>query len=304
MPVAPYPTYTGPAGAGGVRPYEASGPAGFVRVGPRPAGPGGVVPYTRSVPGAGWVRVGPGRALTAASSGSSGQPSPSSSWTPPAFPPTGTFNPSRELETEEAGRGLQQYEGDVATKEARLRTDYATQLSEYGRQEGEQNDALAKGLALLKESYAKLGTRQEEGANKAGLLQGGALLQAAAKRGANEGKEAEKDREATNKQLAAIARARADYALTNAPPDASNPLGGRAWEDLISGLANAQSNQAFYSQGQQSLAAQEAAERGFGGYQPPARSAPAAARRPAPAPGRIRAGPGVPINRRTGRRVA
>jgi hypothetical protein len=266
-PVAPYPTFGAPLPgnyAGGVRPNTyGGGSGGFVRIGGVPAGSGIVRPATGGKPYAG-----PAPKAT--------MPKP---WTPPAFPPTGTFNPSREIEVGEAKRGLEQAEGEGATSETQLRNRYATGMSEYDRQANEQTDSYNKGLALLAESFQKLGTRQTEATNKAGLLQGGAVLQAAATRGANEGKERTKQTEANTKAQEAINRSRAKLIEELAPPDATNALGGTSWQNLITHLANLKSNFTFYQQGQQSLAAQEAAERGFAGYKPPA--APAAK---APAP--------------------
>lgn len=229
-------------GAGGAVPRETSGqpPGTFVRIGGRPA---------------------------------AANPNAYTPWDPsqaPAFPPSGSFNPSREIEGQEATRGLQQAEGQIGTSRSRDTADYFTQLSEIGRGEGQRTQDLQRNLGLLKQSYERLGTAQQEQANKAGVLQGGALLQAAAKRSANEGQERGKMQTAFDRAQEADQLQRAKLAREGAPPDASNPLGGRAFQDLTTQLANLQSNNAFFQQAQQSLAAQEAAERGFGGYQAPA----------------------------------
>lgn len=260
MPIAPYPAYA--PGVGGVKPYE------------------------RSFPGGGFVRVRGGVA----------PPAPATPWTPPSFPPTGTFNPQRELETGEGQRGLEQLEGTTATSEAQLRADYGTGTEGFNTSEKRSNADFSKALELLKESYTRLGTRQQEGANRAGLLQGGALLQAAAKREENEGKEKETKTTAHTRAIEDLNTRRAAFNRDFAPPDQANPLGGRRWQALTTALANAQGNQAFFRQGQQSLAGQEAAERGWPGYSAPAAPKPSAS--PVPWTGNVRIGnPNVPYLR-------
>jgi hypothetical protein len=257
--------------------------------------PGNVRPnfYTAG-PGTGFVRVGGYNQRGAVHSARMPwehpppppKPQPTQTWGQ-GWPGAG-FEPTRRLEAEEGQRGLEQLESQQAIARSRLQGDYGLAMTEYGRQEGEQQDALSKSLALLQESYAKLGTKQTEGANKAGLLSGGALLQAAAARAANEGKEATKQREAESKGIEAINRSRAKEILEQAPPDATNPLGGRAWQDLAEALRNAQSNQAFFTQGQQGLAWQEAGNAGYRIPTTPTAPAKAAAKpafRPPPAPG-------------------
>jgi hypothetical protein len=206
---------------------------------------------------------------------------PAAPWAPPPWPPTGAFNPQRELEVGEAKRGLEQQELEGNTTRTRYGSAYATDMSEYDRQGREQTDAYNKGLALLAESYQRLGTRQTEAANKAGLLQGGALLQSAATRGANEAKERQKRTEANTLAQEKLDRARGKMIEELGPPDVTNPAGGTKWQDLSTKLANLASNFTFYQQGQQALAGQEAAfNKGWEGYAPP--KPPAA--KPAPKP--------------------
>lgn len=211
-----------------------------------------------------WARVGPAAAPAAPAGGAP-------AWTPPPLP-TGYYNPSRTIETEESQRGLGQLEGEVGTQRARDKTDYYDQSAGLDRQAQQQQSDYQRAQAQLRQSFQRLGTKQEEGANVAGALQSGALLQAAAKRAANEGQQRDVQNVNYGRQVDANKLARAQLDLTGAPPDAANPLGGRNFQDLTTKLTNAQANNTFFGYSQSKLAGQEAAERGY-----PAPTAPAAA---------------------------
>ena len=190
-------------------------------------------------------------------------------WVPPPLP-GGSFNPQRTIEGEESNRGLGQTEGEIATARSRGAADFATAASEIGRKETQQEQDYNRAKELLGQSYKRLGVSQEEGANRAGVLTGGALLQAAAKRTANQATEQgaadtnyHRTREGDALELAKLIR-------EDAPPDASNPQGGRNFQDLLTKLTNSQSNNAFFQKALQQLEGQEASERGYEAPSPPA----------------------------------
>lgn len=145
--------------------------------------------------GQGWVKVGqplkpfPGATPKAPSRGATaGQ----------AIIPQSYYDPKW---TEQLDAGKRESEHSIEGLETRNRhgeQDYGIGLSELehnksnalanlGTTRTRQNENATKALAALAESYKKLGVRQTEGANTAGVLQGGALLQSAMKRAGNEG---------------------------------------------------------------------------------------------------------------------
>lgn len=204
-----------------------------------------------------------------------GGPSP---WVPPPLP-LGTYDPSRDIASEESERGLGQLERKLGTQGTRDTTDYYTARDALDRQAQQQTDDYQRAQGLLRQSFQRLGTRQTEQANVAGALQSGALLQSAAKRARNEGQQSQA--QTTNYQRAQdqIRLARAKLDLYGAPPDAANPLGGRDFQDIAEQLANAQSDNTFYTTSERTLAGQEAAERGYTAPTPPGAPKP---RRPKP----------------------
>lgn len=183
-------------------------------------------------------------------------------WAPPPLP-TGSYDPTRDIGVEESQRGLGQLEDQNSTSRQRASSDYATNVSEIGRRGQQRTADYQRAKDMLTQSFQRLAGSQEEGANQAGVLQGGAMLQAAAKRAANQAQQQgvadtgyQRGQQGDTLELAKLAR-------ENAPPDASNPLGGRTFQDLLTQLTNAQGNNAFYAESQQRLKGQEAAERGY-----------------------------------------
>lgn len=237
-----YPTFGAPL-PGGANTYGGAGPggAGWVRIGGVPAGSGIVRPAT-----GGAAYAGP-------------TPRPGADPAHPAWPAPTLASSERELHVSEAERGLHEAEREADWTRKRYEAGYATSMSDFDRQTREESDAYNKGLALLAESFTKLGTQQTEASNKAGLLQGGALLQSAATRAANEGKERTKQTESHTKAQEGIDRARAKLVEELAPPDAGNPYGGIKWQELAKHIANLASNFTFLQQGEQQQAWLEAA---------------------------------------------
>jgi hypothetical protein len=99
---------------------------------------------------------------------------------------------------------------------------------------------------VLQRGYQTLASQQRQQFQAHGLAYGGASLQAAAKRQANE---------AFEQQPLDVARARLGedtglqlgrLALDMAPPDASNPLGGRRFQDRTTQLTRAKREDASF----------------------------------------------------------
>lgn len=110
-------------------------------------------------------------------------------WTPwSAQPiPTNYYNPSRDVEEAAGKRGAEDTLNEIGTNRGYAESDYTEGQEKIGRERGQQNQDYQNALSTLAESFKRLGVRQGESANAAGLFSGGALLQAAAKRSANEG---------------------------------------------------------------------------------------------------------------------
>jgi hypothetical protein len=247
--------------------YGTTGGAGAPTAAPRRY-PGAEAAVTRAFPGgaaqhAAYVRAQSHYALTPMR-GTAGAPTAGggSPWVPPPLP-SGSYNPQRDIEIEESQRGLGQLEGEIGTARSRDSADFATAASEIGRREAQQQQDYSRAKELLGQSYQRLGVRQQEGANRAGVLTGGALLQAAAKRAVNQGTEQRaadtnynRSREADSLELAKLIR-------EAAPPDATNPEGGRQFQDLLTKVTNAQANNAFFQKSEHALEGQEAAEHGY-----------------------------------------
>lgn len=110
-------------------------------------------------------------------------------WAPYQPPPipTNYYNPARDVELGAGKRGAEDKLGEIGRNRGYAESDFTEGQENIGRERGQQNQDYQNALATLAESFKRLGVRQEEGANAAGLFSGGALLQAAAKRTANEG---------------------------------------------------------------------------------------------------------------------
>jgi hypothetical protein len=135
-------------------------------------------------------------------------------WHPP-LPPAGSYDPGLDSQLAAGGRGLQDLRYDTGIQGGRNRTDYELQrgdvqqgydrgVQDLGVQRAQtmqgfdrsgQDLATARtrgtedynsNVALLQRSYSRLAGQQQQQQNQAGVLRGGAVLQAAAKRAANE----------------------------------------------------------------------------------------------------------------------
>jgi hypothetical protein len=108
-------------------------------------------------------------------------------WTPPPpVIPSAAYNPTLDIELEAGKRGTANTIEDLLTKRTRGDAGFAIDQGELQREEGEQGAAHDRALKSIAQGFQRLGARQAEGANAAGVLGGGALAQAAQKRAANE----------------------------------------------------------------------------------------------------------------------
>lgn len=210
---------------------------------------------------------------------------------PPA-PPAGSYDPSLDSQEAAARRGLGDLVNQVGTQQARDVTDYAVAQSDLQNNFGDQVQGLQRGYMdrtqdlqrqrnrtqedytrgnfLLSRQFEQLGRGQLQQANAAGVIRGGALLQAAAKRAENRG--IQQQGMDTNYQRGIVdidtqygragrdlqlgtEQANQDYnrragglALDYSPPDANNPLGGRRFQDRATQLTQAQRELTFFGQ--------------------------------------------------------
>lgn len=141
----------------------------------------------------GYVRVGSNTLASQAAQRRLGgyvpPPGGTGAWTPQTpIIPSAAYNPTLDIELAAGKRGLGNTLEDLLTAGSRGDAGYALSTGEVERQRGEQTSEHTRALAALAQQYQRLGGRQTEQANAAGVSRGGALLQAAMKRKANEGK--------------------------------------------------------------------------------------------------------------------
>jgi hypothetical protein len=189
--------------------------------------------------------------------GPAGVPSPSSPQSLFAKLPPSRYNPERLTLAEESERGLGQLEGNIGTKVARGTGDYTTNLAELERNRGISGQNHQTALSNLARAFQRLGVTQAERQNQAGVLPGGgAALQAAQKRLANEQREAGVENTRYGRE---------NEGYDNAAARLSREY-GRSQEDLNNELTNARANNEFYGTSQERLAAREASDNGY--YEP------------------------------------
>lgn len=168
------------------------------------------------------------------------------SWQPPPIP-AGYYNPLRDIEAAEGKRGSQQTITGLQRQRTNAESDYGVNKSLIERK---AQDSLKR----ISESFQRLGGRQEEGANRLGELHGGALLQAAAKRAANQ--------QIANKP---VEQAQQDE-LGRLALNEQRLIGEGG--SITEALTNANSNEQAFGEGLDTLKRNEAAGRG---YEPPER---------------------------------
>lgn len=227
---------------------------------------------------------------------------------PPPIP-LGFYDPALDAQRRAAERGLGDLQQDVNTANTRDTVDYGLgrqdilrsadrSLADLGRTRTQTLEDLGtsrsriqedydRNVALLTQAYQRLEDRQKQQAAGAGVLDGGALLQAAAKRSSNMAQDRAELDTARNRALADIDTrerrlqegvdldtgrigedrdlALGRLALDLAPPDAANPLGGRRFQDRTVQVTRAgRENTQFGID----VEAQKAAQAAAAGYTP------------------------------------
>lgn len=235
-------------------------------------------------------------------------------YAPPPIP-AGSYDPALDAQVGAAQRGYLDTRQDTETAGTRDTVDYGLGVDAInrgsGRSQADLNLSRDRGYAdlqtqatqadedhnravgLLTRNYDRLGTAQGERQNQAGVLRGGAALQAAAKRAANMGVERQGIDTSWQRTQGGITTARtrlgedyslrsgrlgedtslglADLALKQGPPDANSPLGGRSFQDRGTALARAgRELQAFGLD----VEGQKAYQAAGAGYVPPGRGEP------------------------------
>lgn len=185
--------------------------------------------------------------------------------------PTGSYDPALDAQLGQSQRGLGDLVQDTETAGTRDTVDYASQQGDITQTRDRQFADIDRQVGLLQRGYAQLGGRQTESVNKAGVLGGGALLQAAAKRQANE----TIDRQPLDTQRARVGQdantALERLALEMAPPSADSPLGGRRFQDRGTALTRAQREGSQFGI---DVNAQRLFQASQAGYVPPGRGQP------------------------------
>lgn len=221
----------------------------------------------RLAPDRPWARTGP--AAVHAQPAVGVPPATQAPWVQPPIP-AGAYNPIRDIELAAGKRGLSNTLEDIGTRGVRGEQGYLIGKEGIEREKAEQADNHAKALAALQQSYQRLGVRQGEQANTAGVLRGGALLQAAAKRATNEGKTRDEQNQAAQRTQEGLQRQLGQ--LTTARQQEG--------EDLTTQGSRAEREQAQFGIDTTTLEGREAAENGY--IAPQAPNALAAAHRAPP----------------------
>lgn len=172
---------------------------------------------------------------------------------PPAVIPSSAYNPTLDIELAAGKRGTRNTIEDLLTKGTRGEQGFALDQAEVKRQEGEQGQEHQRVLAALAQNYERLGGRQTEQANAAGVSRGGALLQAAMKRKANEGKAAEPINLNYQHQQEGDQRSLARLALSRQ----------QEGEDIGTGVSRAEREQTQFGIDTNTVKAREATNNGY-----------------------------------------
>jgi hypothetical protein len=167
--------------------------------------------------------------------------------------PSAAYNPTLDIELEAGKRGTANTIEDLLTKRSRGDAGFAIDQGELQREEGEQSAAHDRALKSIAQGFQRLGVRQTEGANAAGVLHSGALAQAAQKRAANEATAREPVDVAYAQQQGANKRALARLALAHQ----------QEGEDTGTGISRAEREQAQFGIDTRTVENREATNNGY-----------------------------------------
>lgn len=219
---------------------------------------------------------------------------------PNLAPPSGYYDPALDAQLAATKRGLADTQSDYDTGISRLGSDYALgqqgvnqgadrnladltrtrdrSLSDYDVQRGQTTQDRDTAVASLQRAYARTANAQRQRMNASGVLSGGARLQAAAKRTANEAL----DRAPIDTGYAraiqgidtGVSRLGENFATQSGRigEDRQSQLAqlalqsgpqGRSAQDLLTGLTRAQRETAQFGLDTTTAAAQQAAQAGW-----------------------------------------
>ena len=105
----------------------------------------------------------------------------------PPPPPTGSYDPSLDAAEAAAHRGYGDLQQDVGLAGSRAGQDYGIGIADLDQAKTRGLQDYTTNTSLLQRSFQQLAASQQEQANAAGVLRGGAALQSAAKRAENQG---------------------------------------------------------------------------------------------------------------------
>ena len=180
-------------------------------------------------------------------------------YTPPPIP-AGSYDPLLDSQLAAAQRGYGDTEADIGTAATRATVDYGLNTDDINRSWGRTQQDYDRSVQMLTRKYTNLGTVQAQQQAGAGVLGGGAILQANAKRAANQ----------------ALEKTDLDTALGRAREDRDIGLGraalgyGRTTTDLGNQLTRAGRELGAFGLDTASAKAFQAAQ---SGWQPPTKPA-------------------------------
>ncbi|HEY4096155.1 MAG TPA: hypothetical protein VGM33_11610 [Baekduia sp.] len=236
-------------------------------------------------------------------------------------PPVGYYDPSFDAAQAAAGRGLGDLQQDSDTQNLRDTVDYGLGMDALGRtqargladietQRGQIGQGYDRSIAdldtagargqqdhdqaivAMQRRYSQLGDTQRQQQAQHGVMRGGAMLQAAAKRTANQaidqapidqqlqrqqqdiGTQRARLGEDRTSQLGQLGTAQGrlnddttlqqgQLGLMQAPPDANNPFGGRSFQDRTTALTRAQRENSAFGLDSDASRAYEASGQGW-----------------------------------------
>lgn len=158
---------------------------------------------------------------------------------PPSVIPSAAYNPTLDIELAAGKAGTKNTIEDLLKGDTRGESNRLLSEHELEEQHG-------RTLAQLVQNYQRLAGRQTEQANAAGVSRGGALLQAAQKRAANQTKAQEPIDTSFHNALAHLALNRQ-----------------REHEDATTGIGRAESAQQAFETGTRQVEAREATNNGY-----------------------------------------
>jgi len=109
-------------------------------------------------------------------------------YSPPPIP-SGSYDPALDAQLYAAQRGYGDTQQDVGTQQLRAGVDYGLRTEDINRAFGRTQQDYDTSVQMLTRKYRNTADRQAEQAAGSGVVSGGVLLQAAAKRRANQGLE-------------------------------------------------------------------------------------------------------------------